>query len=175
MKLHRASQIELLINIMQNTINNQSGRSKWQWYLKSKNTLKKEWYTLWKRRYSEFGTCTVNQNTTLFTLATKKMLRKSKFMTVPNTPFSGFTSFLEYTQTDNTVCFQSITCAGCLLWYFWCSKIFCVSLVRSLQHHYFHRFLHTKKQQYYTINCFFSDWEGPAPRTIVAFKRKMVH
>lgn len=174
MKLHRASQIEL-INIMQNTINNQSGRSKWQWYLKSKNTLKKEWYTLWKRRYSEFGTCTVNQNTTLFTLATKKMLRKSKFMTVPNTPFSGFTSFLEYTQTDNTVCFQSITCAGCLLWYFWCSKIFCVSLVRSLQHHYFHRFLHTKKQQYYTINCFFSDWEGPAPRTIVAFKRKMVH
>lgn len=163
MKLHRASQIEL-INIMQNTINNQSGRSKWQWYLKSKNTLKKE-----------FGTCTVNQNTTLFTLATKKMLRKSKFMTVPNTPFSGFTPFLEHTQTDNTVCFQSITCAGCLLWYFWCLKIFCVSLVRSLQHHYFHRFLHTKKQQYYTINCFFSDWEGPAPRTIVAFKRKMVH
>lgn len=134
MKLHRASQIEL-INIMQNTINNQSGRSKWQWYLKSKNTLKKE-----------FGTCTVNQNTKLFTLATKKMLRKSKFMTVPNTPFSGFTPFLEHTQTDNTVCFQSITCAGCLLWYFWCLKIFCVSLVRSLQHHYFHRFLHTKKQ-----------------------------
>lgn len=34
---------------------------------------------------------------------------------------------------------------------------------------------HAKKLHAYREHCACSEWEGPAPRAIVAFKRKMAH